>query len=128
MKKFCFSPTYVKDNGLITIYNKTVLEKCGFNVNQYESGIVVLPPGSIGGNHKHDRIEAFYSLGDLTISWKTKNGRKKTESMAPDGREYKLFVSEKGEPHAIINNSKMDQILVEFASGPQVNVEQSKII
>jgi hypothetical protein len=128
MKIIEFDPTYLKDNGLVAIYNKSVLSGKNLDFTLDESGVIVLPPDSVGGNHKHLRREAFYSLGDLRVYWIDKKGKKISQSMAPMKNKYKLFVVEPYESHVIKNISNKDQILVEYASVQQSNVEPVKII
>lgn len=128
MKIIEFDPTYLKDNGLVAIYNKSILVGRSLKFTQDESGVIVIPPGSVGGNHKHPRREAFYSLGNLTIFWIDKKGKKVNQSMAPTDYKYKLFIVEPYESHAIVNKSDKDQILVEYASVQQSNVESVKIV
>ncbi len=91
-------------------------------------GIVIFPPGSKGGNHKHPRIEAFYSNGDLTIIYLDKSGIKKELSMAPQGDSYKLFVTPPFLPHAVVNRTDKELILVEFADTEQHDVEKAELI
>lgn len=128
MKIVEFKPTYTREDGLVVVYGKSIPFPKGFVVNKEESGVVVFPPGSKGGNHKHPRIEVFYSTGDLTNVWIDKKGKKHQESMSPRNGKYKLFITTQNEPHAVINNTKTPQVLVEYASEPQHDLGQVDIV
>lgn len=128
MKIVKFKPTYKRDDGLMVVYGKSIPFPKKFRENFKESGIVILPPGSKGGNHKHPRIEAFYSLDNLTLVWVDKNGRKHKKSMSPRKGVFKLFVTEPNEPHSVLNSTREKAILVEFAEVEQHGVKSVKLI
>lgn len=127
MKIIEFVPTYIKVNGVVVVYGKSVPFPENFKPILDESGSVVITPDQFGGNHKHPRVEVFYTSGDLTIVWIDGNSQKHEESMAPDKGKYKLFITEPNEPHAIINKTQNPQILIEYASEPQRDVEVIKL-
>jgi len=60
IKRFDFSPTLFKENGLFII-NIDKIDNIPFIVK--ERSIVNIPPGELGGNHKHPRWEAFIGIG-----------------------------------------------------------------
>lgn len=123
-----FSPTYNREDGLSALYGRSVPFPLNFTPMILESGIINFPINAKGGNHKHPRIESFYSTGDLTIIWVDTNGKKRSESMKPNKQIYKLFTTDPYEAHAIINESLSEQILIEYASEPQRDVEIVNII
>ncbi len=121
MKIKTFKPTYKREDGLTVIYDSSIPFPGGIEIKV--RGIVVFPPGAKGGNHKHPRIEAFYSPGALTVVWIDKDGKKHKESMSPRGGKFRLFITKPGEPHAIINNTNREISLVEYANEEQYGVE-----
>ena len=128
MKIKKFEPTYTRDDGLIVIYGKSIPLPKEYKQKYEESGIVIFPPGAKGGNHKHPRIEALYSPDNLTIIWVDKKGKRHKKSMAPKNGKYILFVTEPNEPHSVINNTKRDATLVEFAEVEQHEVKSVELI
>ena len=128
MKVIKFKPTYLKDNGVAVIYNKSIPFDNSFNFLPEECGLISILPGAFGGNHKHPRIEAFYTPGDLNIIWIGSNGLKHEEKMSPANGDYKLFITSPFEPHVIVNKTSVNQELMEFATEPQHDVEPVKII
>ncbi len=121
-----FKATDRREDGLTVINNSSIPFPDDFKNNFHAS--IVFTPGSKGGNHKHPRTELFYSTGDLTLVYLDEDGKKIEVSMAPEENEYKLFVITPYLPHAVVNRTKKDLVLVEFADGEQVDVEPVKII
>lgn len=89
---------------------------------------VDFPPGAKGGNHKHPRVEVFYTSGDLTFVWLDKEGERKTFSMEPTNQRYKLFIVPPHLPHAVVNNTNETHTLIEFAEEEQHDVEKVDLI
>jgi hypothetical protein len=90
--------------------------------------IVHFAPLSVGGNHKHPRIEWFVGIGELEFIWLDKNGNKKIQQMNPDGQllliEVPPFL-----PHAVKNSSvEKIGILFELADDTANGVEKIKIL
>lgn len=90
--------------------------------------IVHLAPKSVGGNHKHPRIEWYIGIGDLTLVWLDEAGKLYKEPMNPNGQIIFItmppFV-----PHAVVNESAdRPGVLFELADGKMKDVELVKII
>jgi len=128
MKIIKFSPTYKRDDDLTVIYGKSIPLPSKYKQKYKESGIVIFPPGVKGGNHKHPRVEAFYSPDNLTIIWVDEKGERHEKSMAPKGRKYILFMTESNESHSVVNNTNKKAILVEFAEVEQHGVKSVELI
>lgn len=121
-----FKPTYKREDGLTVIYDPSVPFPEGFDIKI--QGVVVFPPGSKGGNHKHPRTEAFYSLNDLTFVYVDENRQKQEVSMAPENDEYKLFVIPPNLPHAVVNRTDKEVVMIEFANEEQHDVEAVELV
>jgi len=128
MKIVKFSPTYKRDDELTVIYGKSIPLPKRYKQKYKESGIVIFPAGAKGGNHKHPRIEAFYSPDNLTIVWIDKDGKKQKKSMTPVNGKYLLFITKPNETHSIINTTKDKKILIEFAEVEQHGVKSVELI
>lgn len=90
--------------------------------------IVHLAPGSMGGNHKHPRIEWFIGIGDLILVWLDEDNKKHEESMNPNG-QIKLIKVPAFLPHAVLNKStNQTGILFEMADGKIKDIEIVKVI
>ena len=120
-----FKPTYKREDGLTVIYDPSVPFPENFDIKI--QGVIVFPPGAKGGNHKHPRIEAFYSPGDLTLVYINENGQKQEMSMAPENDEYKLFIIPSNLPHTVVNRTGNELIMVEFANEEQHDVEKVEL-
>lgn len=89
--------------------------------------IVHLAPGSIGGNHKHPRVEWFIGIGDLLFHWLDENGKAHSEHMNPNG-EIRLIEVPPFLPHAVENaSSTQNGVLFEMADGKMVDVEKVSV-
>lgn len=121
-----FGPTYKKEDGLVVIDDVSVPLPENFKTRIQST--VVFPAGAMGGNHKHPRLEAFYSTSDLTLIYLDENGEKKEMSMAPEEGEYKLFVIPPNLPHAVVNRTEKEVVMVEFANEEQHDVEVFELI
>lgn len=90
--------------------------------------IVHLGPGSVGGNHKHPRIEWFIALGDLELLWLDEAGQTHIEPMHPNG-QLLLIEMPAQIPHAVRNTSAdKSVILFEYANAKASNIEVVKVI
>jgi uncharacterized RmlC-like cupin family protein len=86
--------------------------------------IVHLAPQSVGGNHKHPRIEWFIAVGDLQLIWIDELGERHKEHMHPNGQII-LFEIPPFLPHAVRNLSRdKSGVLFEFADGKMKDVEK----
>jgi uncharacterized RmlC-like cupin family protein len=124
--KIPIEPIYRKDNDLWNLDTLDLPFPEKFQVKV--RNIVYIPAGEFGGNHKHPRTEAFIGIGDeLFIMWQDDVGKKHEEKMMEDKQLYLFFV-EPFTPHAIINKSSGAATLVEFADGPNVDVERVAVL
>lgn len=121
-----FEPTYKKEDGLVVIDDVSVPLPDNFKMRIQST--VVFPAGAMGGNHKHPRLEAFYSISDLTLIYLDENGEKKEMSMAPEEGKYKLFVISSNLPHTVVNRTEKEAVMIEFANEEQYGVEVVKLI
>lgn len=127
VKRYDITPTYQKTNGLILFDSNPDDLPLGFEA--VEQNIVVLPPGQVGGNHAHSRIEAFVGFGEgLELHWRDIDGSH-MEHMNPD-TALRLFVVGAMAPHAIINRSHYPATVLEYASQPRTDnvIEPLEII
>jgi len=124
IKQIPITPTYKRENGLWVLDIDKI--KIPFDIK--ERSVVNIPPGQIGGNHKHPRQEAFIGVGEgLELVWKQSD---KTESVKMNpGGELMLFLIPPYLEHAVVNNSETaNGILIEFADLIQRDVQVCKVI
>ncbi|NMC98927.1 MAG: hypothetical protein GYA62_04325 [Bacteroidales bacterium] len=93
-----------------------------------DTQIVHLAPKSIGGNHKHSRIEWFIGIGDMEFVWQNEKGETQKEHMNPNGQitliKVPPFVA-----HTVVNKSEdKPGILFEMANAKMSDAEIVKII
>ncbi len=118
--------TYKRDDGDVWVLN---LDDVPIDKNLIkDQQIVYFGPESVGGNHKHPRVEWFIGVGDLSLIWIDENGEKHEESMNPDDQllliEIPTFL-----PHAVKNNSDSKQaFLFEYANAKMEKAETIKIV
>ncbi|MCD8484581.1 hypothetical protein LRY60_03180 [Candidatus Woesebacteria bacterium] len=76
--------TYKKDDSDVWVLNTDdiPIDKSLIKDQQF----VHLAPLSVGGNHKHPRIEWFVAVGDLEFIWFDVNGEKKINRDEPKRR------------------------------------------
>lgn len=86
--------------------------------------MIVIPPGEIGGNHKHPRREIFISLSDdLELHWIDEKGLTHRQKMK-DKNQFYLFNIHPFVPHAVVNRSQSsDALLLELYDEEQFDVE-----
>jgi len=93
-----------------------------------QSEIIHFPPGSIGGNHKHPRIEWFIGIGELILYWLDESGQKH-EKFLYSGDGLLLVKIPPYLPHAVRNISEFKfGILFEYANAKQYDVQKVKVI
>jgi hypothetical protein len=120
------APAYKKDNGLWSLRMDQLPLPEGFTAK--ESGVVYIPSGGHGGNHKHPRREVFVGIGDaLYLVWQDSEGHTHEKRMM-DGEHLYLCDVEPLTPHAVVNKAAGFAVLVELASGANVNVKPVKVI
>ncbi len=118
--------TYKKEDSNVWVLNKADIP-VNFDKVKDEQ-IVHLAPGSVGGNHKHPRIEWFTGIGELYFHWIDETGNKKSEHMNPDG-EILLIEVPSYLSHAVENRSEEKfGILFEMADGKMEDVEKVNIL
>jgi uncharacterized RmlC-like cupin family protein len=132
IERIPLEPKYRRDNGLFVVsLDNLVLppsyDKLDFDAR--ERSLVSIPAGQAGGNHKHPRLEAFFTLDStVELHWIDGSGAPQMEPMGPvDGQAY-VFVIPPMVPHAVLNNGEAPITLIEFADGPQRDVEPIRIV
>jgi uncharacterized RmlC-like cupin family protein len=89
--------------------------------------LVHLSPGSVGGNHRHQRTEWFVGIGELLFVWLDEAGNQYSEQMHPDGKIVLVTVPP-FLPHAVVNLSKTTAgILYEMADGVMKDPEKVEV-
>ncbi len=124
VEKVVLKPRYKKENGLWVIDIDKV--KVPFKIE--ERSVIYIPPGQLGGNHKHPRKEAFIGIGEgLELIYKEGSQIRRLR-MNPKGKTY-FFIIPPFLEHAVVNNSKSQQgVLIEFADQSQRDVETCDIV
>ena len=115
----------IRENGLIKLdLNQLPIPKAF--IYQF---VISFPPGIIGGNHKHQHEEIFFSTDEnLEVHWINLNGEKEKAKFR-EGNSLFLFYIPTGVPHAVINTSSNSfAVLVEFANAERTGVERVVII
>ena len=126
IKKIAIDPTYQKDNGLWNLETLSLPFPANFQIK--ERNIVYIPAEQFGGNHKHPRTEAFVGIGeDLFIVWLDDKGKRHEEKMM-EGTQLFFFVVTPFTPHAVVNRGSGFAVLIEFADGPNINVERAQVL
>jgi hypothetical protein len=96
-----------------------------------ESALVQIPGREKGGNHKHPRIELFTALTEgLELVFMDEQGLTRTLLMntAHNEPELTFYLLPPHLPHAVNNTAPGPGYLLEFASGPQQDVEPVALI
>jgi uncharacterized RmlC-like cupin family protein len=126
VEKKIVQPAYKKEEGFWVLRTQEFLSEIPFLVA--EQSLITIPPGKIGGNHKHPRKEAFIGLGEeLYVVWQDSSGDVHEEKME-DG-SVNLFFIPAMLPHAVINRSKTAfATLYEYASETQHDVESVELV
>lgn len=118
--------TYKKEDSDVWVLNKNDIPIDFGQVKDEQ--IVHLAPRSIGGNHKHPRIEWFIGIGQLYFHWIDEDGNNKSEPMNPNGNIL-LFEVPSYLSHAVENRSKGQfGVLFEMADGEMDEVENVIIL
>ncbi len=91
--------------------------------------MISIPPGRIGGNHKHVRRELFVSLSDdVELHWVAADGSRRVERMK-EGDNLYLFDVPSLVPHAILNRAKSKPaIILELSDNAPGEVEPVEVI
>ncbi len=116
-------PFYISEKGLLVYRIDDASVPVPFAV-AYKS-LIYLPPDSVGGNHLHERREAFLGSEHLVFVW---IDNKQRENMVQKGVPV-LFVVPPQVPHAVVNTSSHEQAtLIEFADDPVLNASPVKLV
>lgn len=126
VQKKIIEPAYKKDEGFWVIRTQEHFSEIPFEVQ--EQSLITIPPGKIGGNHKHPRKEAFIGLGEkLYLVWQDNDGKIHEEKM--EDENVNLFIIPSMLPHAVINKSTTAvATLYEYASEPQHDVKRVELV
>ena len=126
VEKKVIQPAYTKDKGFWVIRTQEYFSEIPFQVA--EQSLITIPPGKIGGNHKHPRLEAFIGLGnELYLLWQDEKGELHEERM--EDENINLFIIPSMLPHAVINKSDSAvATLYEYASESQHDVEKVDLV
>jgi len=118
--------TYKKTDTDVWVFN---LEELPFDQMRIQDRqIVHFGPQSVGGNHKHSRIEWFVAIGELVFVWLDEQGQKHEQEMNPDGQLF-LFEVPPYLPHAVVNRSLTDDAtLMEMADGKMTERETVEVV
>lgn len=120
-------PTYKNDNGVRVFDAQNLPFPATFTLA--ESSFVSIPPGQVGGNHRHPRQEAFLCFQPgVTFHWIDANGKKHTEQMCDDAGNVKLFVAPAMVPHAVVNNTDQPIQIMDYGDGPLVDAEPMEVV
>lgn len=93
-----------------------------------DTQIVHFSPGTIGGNHKHPRIEWYIGIGELVLYWLDEEGNKHEQFMSSD-EGLLLIKIPPFVPHAVKNISEFKfAVLFEYADAKQYDVEKVTVI
>jgi quercetin dioxygenase-like cupin family protein len=112
--------------GINRQYTSEIFEKLGFAVAV--NHIYELAPGAVGGNHRHDKLEAFVGLGEgLVLYWLDQNNEVKSEPMYQLG-QLKLCIIPNNLAHAVCNKGNEPAFLLEYADKAKSDWVQQKII
>jgi len=130
VEKILVRPTYTRENGLWALDTQNVVPENTFtSTDTVKQSIVWLPSGQVAGNHKHERKEALFGIGDTAyFLWQDAEGQIHEEAMNPDSKMY-LFIIPPHVPHAVINKSSaVPVILYEYFNDIQGEVEKVNLI
>ncbi len=90
--------------------------------------IILLAPGSYGGNHTHPRTEWFVTMDDLSLFWVDAEDVTHEVTMQ-SGDTVLLFEIPPNLSHAVRNNSTSKQgVLFEYADAKMRNAKAVKVI
>lgn len=90
--------------------------------------LILIPPGQMGGNHKHPRKEFLFSLTDgLVFFWQDEKGFLRSHPLR-ENENFFLIEILPFTPHALKNVTDSIHIVFEGADGLQINVERAEII
>ncbi|HVI68881.1 MAG TPA: hypothetical protein VM581_00305 [Magnetospirillaceae bacterium] len=117
---------YKRDNGVFVLDANMPLPD-SFTLN--ERSLVHIPAGAIAGNHRHPRQEAFICFQEgVELHWIDSAGEKHSQAMHPTNGEGFLFVISPMVPHAIANKTAGAAMVMEYADGPALAVEQIPVV
>ncbi len=126
LKIISLSACEIRDTGLFKVdLNKLPLPS---NFVCKDHVLISLPPKQIGGNHKHPRREIFFSLSDsLEFYWEDEDKKIHSSPMKQGNKLYLIDVYPYV-PHAVVNRSDKEAMLIEFADSHQYDVIRHIIV
>ena len=116
-----FNPTFIRADGIVVISDETIPLPVGFRPDSRLRSTSIFPSHTRAGDHYHQkRTEVFVGLGagmQLLIENPDDNQVKKYW-MDPSKNEgmWVAFGVEPGLPHAVINVSETEGVLLELAN------------
>ena len=124
MIKTPLSPTYAKPNGVL-VYDANLPVPDGYSLSSF----VTLPAGAFAGNHTHPRQEIFIChQPDVFLHWTDSAGNKHTDAFVSSEGRATMYTIPPHVPHAIVNGSNAPAMLIEYADGPQTNVQPAQVM
>lgn len=122
--------TYIRSDKGVALKNLLDFDSFGLSVDPTQLALVRIDAGGLGGNHRHPRQEIFHCpTNNLTLVWQNRNFQ--SQEMAMDAEvdnKLAFYLIPSMLPHVVVNRSKRPGILIEYASGPQIDVEPVTII
>jgi hypothetical protein len=120
-------PRYRREDGLVAIGIDEFPLPDEFEVR--DSALIHIPPGVVGGNHRHPRVELFLTTNvALQLHWvDLENDVTHVEAMTTSD-EIWLWVVPSLVPHAIVNTGDEPAMLYELANALQHDVEAYPVV
>ena len=117
-----FEPTYARsEQGIWVIDTSTLPLPDAFRATP-PARLLHIIPGGWGGNHTHERQEAFLGFGEnLYIAWWNAQGERKDVKM--DNGSPRIFVVAPWVGHLIKNRSRNPAVVYEIQTGSDDPVE-----
>jgi uncharacterized RmlC-like cupin family protein len=115
MKQIPLEPSKIKaEQGLIMIDRRNLPLPSTFD-NALPEHLVTFLPGGWGGDHTHEREEAFISFSpDAYMVWRDDQGERHEERMMDAPGQHYLFIVPSNLPHLIENRGDTPAILYEL--------------
>lgn len=123
--------TYAKkDQGVLVKYLKEIPELTSPEIDPSQTSVVVFTPNGMGGNHAHPRTEVFCCMtSNLTLYWTNESNKTEHLLMERDNSDsLNYYVIPSNLPHAVVNHSSSDGVLIEYADQDQSDVIPHSLI
>ncbi len=126
VEKITIHPDY-KANGTWALATQTLLPPDAFT--PMDQAIIWVPPSGVAADHRHARREALVGIGPSAyFVWQDETRVVHETPMNPDGEHY-LFIIPGGVPHAVVNKSPRDPVvLYEYFDDIYRGVEKTDIV